>query len=305
MASQHLPTPAEIPFNTYTMKKPLVGTVVSTEIATAAHRAPGVETRHIVIKSPGLKYLSGQSIGVIPPGINPRNNRPNVLRLYSVASCGRGDDRRGDTVSVIVARHYWDNEETGEKQVPGVCSHYLCDAKVGDELQLTGPVGKRFLLPVDFAERDFVFLATGTGVAPFRGMLADLLESGYEKTVTLVLGVPYADSILYDAEFQALVAKHPNFKYVVAVSRGEDKNQYSDLFPTRGDKVYAHIAMWDQRDVIGPSLMKDNTAVYMCGLKGMEVGLHEVMNKMGQTYGNVEDLVAKLGDEGRLLEEVY
>ncbi len=302
----HLPTPADLPINTFSMKHPLQAKVVSNLQLTAAHRAPWAETRHILIHTPGLSYVAGQSVGVMPPGIDPRTNRPYAMRLYSIASCGRGDNRQSDTVSLIIARHFWDNPATGEKGIPGVCSNFLCNTKPGDELLLTGPVGKRFLLPVDFMERDFIFIATGTGVAPFRAMLADLYDSGYERsgrTVTLILGVPYADSILYDAEFKAL-QQYPNFNYVTAISRGDAVNPYPDLFPTRGNKVYAHIALWHGRELIAPSLLRPNTALYMCGLKGMETGVQDVIDHIGREAG-IESLTTQLAADGRLLREVY
>lgn len=64
---------------------------------------------------------------------------------------------------------YYD-EVTGQS-VPdkkGVCSNYLCDAKPGDEVLLTGPTGKVLLLPESSPEADVIMVATGTGVAPFR-----------------------------------------------------------------------------------------------------------------------------------------
>jgi len=303
----HLPTPTDLPINTFSMKHPLQATVLANTQLTAPARAPWNDTRHILIQTPGLSYVSGQSVGVMPPGIDPRTNRPYAMRLYSIASCGRGDDRKGDTLSLVVARHFWDNPETGEKGIPGVCSHFLCDSKPGDKLLLTGPVGKRFVLPLDFMERDFVFVATGTGVAPFRAMLADLFDQGYERSgrsVTLVLGVPFADSILYDNEFQAMKKQYANFTYVTAISRGDDVNPYPDLFPTRGNKVYAHIALWHNRQHIAPSLLRSNSVVYMCGLKGMETGVQDVIDHVGKESG-IEGLSAQLLAEGRLLREVY
>ena len=45
----------------------------------------------------------------------------------------------------------------------GVCSNYLCDINPGDEVLVTGPSGKRFLLPANPEEHDFLFIAAGTG----------------------------------------------------------------------------------------------------------------------------------------------
>jgi ferredoxin--NADP+ reductase len=33
-----------------------------------------------------MPFWEGQSYGVIPPGTNPKNGKPNSVRLYSIAS---------------------------------------------------------------------------------------------------------------------------------------------------------------------------------------------------------------------------
>lgn len=307
MNLKHLPPIAEVPFNHFTPKKPYTGKVLSSTLLTAAHRAPFTETRHITISTPGLPYIAGQSIGVIVPGIDPRTSKPFAMRLYSVASCGRGDDRQSNTASLVVARHFWSNPVTDQHNIPGVCSSHLCDARPGAPLTLTGPVGKRFILPPDFLDRDFVFIATGTGIAPFRAFLHDLYDWGYEKSrhsCTLILGVPHADSILYDDEFKALAQKHANFTYATAVSRGEEFNPYADLFPTRNNKMYAHVMLWHHRDTIAPAVLRPNAAIYFCGLKGMESGIYDVINHIGNEAG-LENLAITMAEDGRMLREVY
>lgn len=52
----------------------------------AGPNAPG-ETCHIIIDHGGaMPFWEGQSYGVIPPGTNPKNGKPNSVRLYSIAS---------------------------------------------------------------------------------------------------------------------------------------------------------------------------------------------------------------------------
>ena len=55
-----------------------------------------------------MPYWEGQSYGVIPPGTNPKNGKPNSVRLYSIASSRYGDDMTGTTTSLCVRRAtYW------------------------------------------------------------------------------------------------------------------------------------------------------------------------------------------------------
>ena len=51
-------------------------------------------------------------------------------------------------------------------------SNFLCDMKEGEEISCQGPFGDFILRP---PLRDTIFIATGTGVAPFRSMLHWLL----------------------------------------------------------------------------------------------------------------------------------
>lgn len=47
-----------------------------------------------------VPYREGQSIGVIPDGID-KNGKPHKLRLYSIASSALGDFGNSKTVSVL------------------------------------------------------------------------------------------------------------------------------------------------------------------------------------------------------------
>lgn len=293
----------EVPFNLFKSTNPLLGEVLENRRLTPPERPPPNDVRHIVLSSPGLSYLPGQSIGVVPEGYDLRSGKPHKLRLYSVSSESKGDYGDGQTVSTVVVRHFWDNEETGETSIPGVCSKQLCDCEAGDKVKLTGPVGKRFLLPTDFHERDLIFVATGTGIAPYRGMLKEVFDQDYRGRLFLIFGVQYADTVLYDDEFRSYLDRR-NFRYITALSREAEKNPFPDEVPTRGNKMYVQVRMWQHREEIRQSLEKPDTIVYQCGLKGMETGVFQVIDKIGGQMGQ-PDLSNRLKAEGRMLLEVY
>ena len=75
----------------------------------------------------------------------------------------------------------------------GACSNYLCSLKPGDGVRVSGPSGKKFVLPNDVDDHAYVFVATGTGIAPFRGMVKELLHGPngpIERPIHVVMGVP-------------------------------------------------------------------------------------------------------------------
>lgn len=295
--------PSDIPLNLFKSTNPLIGTVLENCRLTPPHLPPANDVRHLGTRSPGLSFLPGQSIGAVPEGIDPRTGKPHKLRLYSVASESKGDYGDSQTVSIVVVRHFWDDEQTREENIPGVCSKYLCDFEAGGELKITGPVGKRCLLPLDFHDRDMIFLATGTGIAPFRGMLKEMFKQDYQGNVFLIFGVQNADTVLYDDEFRSYLNRI-NFRYMTALSRESEQNPFPDEVPTRDNKMYVQVRMWQHRKVISQSLEKPDTIICICGLKGMKKGIFQVIDRMAEQIGDPH-LLGRMHDEGRLLLEVY
>ena len=105
----------------------------------------------------------------------------SAWRFYSIASTRYGDDLDGNSVSLCVRRAvYWCPElKADDPAKKGVCSNFLCDAKPGDEIAVTGPTGKVMLMPEATPEADLIMVATGTGIAPYRSMIRRLFV---EKT---------------------------------------------------------------------------------------------------------------------------
>lgn len=293
-----------IPVNLFTVQKPLIGETVENKRLTPESRGPENDVRHVTIRyQEKLPYRPGQSVGVLIPGIDPLTGKPHKLRLYSVASTRLGDFADGQTVSLCVVRHFWDNPKTGEKHIPGLASNYLCDLKVGDPVTLTGPVGRHFLLPEDFRERDLILVATGTGIAPYRGMLKEIFEAGFKGRVWLYFGVKFRDTLLYDHEFEAY-RKHKNYFYVKALSR-EEPNPVPDIVLTRENRMYVQVKMFQDRKLLQEALARPDSIVYICGLKGMENGIYPVLDRIGAELKIEGSFVAKLKAEQRLKVEVY
>src|SRR5580700_1053083 len=96
----------------------------------------------------------------------------------------------------------------------GYMSNFLCDMKAGDEISCQGPFGDFILRP---PMRDTIFIATGTGIAPFRSMLHWVLASEAlhaEKHLYLIFGNRTEEGIYYHDEFLRLAQEHPNFHYL-------------------------------------------------------------------------------------------
>ncbi|XP_073142478.1 ferredoxin--NADP reductase, leaf-type isozyme, chloroplastic [Henckelia pumila] len=264
--------------NKFKPKEPYIGRCLFNTRITGDD-APG-ETWHMVFSTEGeVPYREGQSIGVIPEGVD-KNGKPHKLRLYSIASSALGDFGDSKTVSLCVKRLVYTNDQ-GEI-VKGVCSNFLCDLKPGSEVKITGPVGKEMLMPKD-PNANIIMLGTGTGIAPFRSFLWKMFFEKHEDykfngLAWLFLGVPTSSSLLYKEEFEKMQEKFSdNFRLDFAVSR-EQVN-------AKGEKMYIQTRMAEYAEELWEMLKKDNTYIYMCGLKGMEKGIDDIMVSLAAKDG--------------------
>jgi ferredoxin--NADP+ reductase len=280
MADIQLP---EVELNIYSPKNPAEATIVENYVCTA-ESSPNI-IRHITFDISGTElegqFVTGQSIGVLPPGINEKG-RPHKLRLYSVSSPTKGEDGKPHLVSTTVKRA---NEEVDGTFYQGVCSNYLCNLKPGDKVKVTGPSGRKYLLPTNSLDYNYVFFATGTGIAPFRGMIMELFEKGITNQVALVFGCPYRTDVIYPKYFTEMEAMHDNFHYIKMISR-EDRRE-------DGSKYYVQTSIDDRSETLSPILGKDNTLIYLCGMKGMESGIYQNLALQGFT-----DYLTLKGDLG-------
>lgn len=99
----------------------------------------------------------------------------------------------------------------------GFATNWFWTLKEGDEITITLPYGT-FVLKEPI-ENDLVFVATGTGLAPFRSMIRVLLREGFKKNITLIFGVRHEHEVLYESEFRDLEKQYPHFKFIPTISR--------------------------------------------------------------------------------------
>jgi ferredoxin--NADP+ reductase len=178
----------------------------------------------------------------------------------------------------------------------GIASNYLCDLKPGDEVRVTGPAGKTFLLPDD-PETNLILVATGTGIAPFRAFLRRIYGElpGWTGRVWLFFGVRTAGECLYREEFESYLDR-PGYRHVFAFSREQQTAE--------GARMYVHHRMAEQREELGQLLQREPTVLYICGLKGMEAGV-EALFRASLPGGRPWPSFADLRKQGHVLVETY
>jgi ferredoxin-NADP reductase len=197
---------------------------------------------------PRFGFVPGQwlSVKVITP------DGEEMTRAYSIASPPSGNGQ----VALCLNRVQ-----------DGFMSNYLCSLDQGARIEFQGPFGDFILRP---PPRDTVFIATGTGIAPFRSMLHWLLAESDRhqgRQFWLLFGARYEDDIYYREEFEHLAAKHANFHFLPTLSRVTP--EWKGL---RG-YVQEHLA-----EIVGA---RSDLHAYICGLDKMVKANRELLKSFG------------------------
>ncbi|CAA9584880.1 Ferredoxin--NADP(+) reductase [uncultured Synechococcales cyanobacterium] len=292
---------SDIPVNIYRPKDPFVGRCLDNQ--TIIREGAIGKVRHVVFDISGgdLRYLEGQSIGIIPPG-EDANGKPHKLRLYSIASTRHGDYGDDKTISLCVRELEYKHPETGET-VYGTCSSYLCNLEKDADVKITGPVGSSFLLPED-PNANVIMMATGTGIAPFRAFLWRMFKEKHEDykfngSAWLIFGIATTPNILYKEELEELQSEFgDHFRMDYAISR-EQKNQ-------KGGKMYLQDRIAENAEQMWRLLQQENTHTFICGLKGMEGGIDEALSLVAAKEGvNWSEFQKQLKKNNRWHVETY
>ena len=288
------PTLPAVKMNLVRAREPVAARVTYNELCMRGKSASFVKHLEIDVSNTVLagNFTAGQSFGIITPGVDAAG-KTHKVRLYSIACPTWGEDGKGAILSTTPKRLI--DEHTQQRPTDdannhrlflGVCSNYLCDLNEGDEVRLSGPSGKRFLLPDTPREHNYLFVATGTGIAPFRGMLMELLESpqgACANRIDLVMGVPYTTDLLYDDYFRRMASENENFHYHTAVSREPSAHAERGLYVDQLIEANIH--------TFHPILSDERTLIYICGLSGMQMGMYRLLDrhKLSAGYLNIKD----------------
>lgn len=194
---------------------------------------------------PGVEKFSfrpGQWVGVYCDDFRDENNRP-VRRAFSIASVP------GEPfLELCVARG------------PALSAH-LQDLEPGATVHVDGPYGLFWLRPA----QKYVFVAGGTGIAPFRPMLHEALKAGAE--VLLVYSIKTPSDFIYRDELEGLAQNHKKFKLVVTLTVDEFPNWKGE----RG-RVQTFLDKYFTKGCLA----------YVCGPPGMVEGVENKLVELGQ-----------------------
>lgn len=149
-----------------------------------------------------IEFTAGQYIQLETPAYG-KTPEP-VYRAYSMASPAS----RGDYIELII------------RLVPGgICTTYVFELlEEGDEATINGPYGEFTLSDTD---RDIVFIAGGSGIAPIRSILFQMVEQNNPRRATFFYGCNELRDLYLADEMREFEEKVPNFEYVPTVAKPE------------------------------------------------------------------------------------
>lgn len=268
--------------------------VVSTRRVTAED-TDEVRQIHLRIDEPAFYFLEGQNIGVLVPGPHAFGNKTHH-RYYTIANAKA--EEGGVELELLVRRCFYIDEVSGE-QYAGVASNYLCDAREGDRITLTGPHRSPFRIPADPGS-NLLMLGTGTGIAPFRAFLRRIYEEhkGWQGKVRLYYGARTGTEMLYMNDLNGDLTNYldeKTFKAIQSLRQGILDDEADAL----GQGIEENAAeVWKLAQ-------DDKTRVYLAGMKKIADALDQAMEKAAGSAERWQSVKRRLVEEGRWSELTY
>ena len=176
---------------------------------------------------------------------------PKTFRSYSIVAL---DDK---TLTLLI-----------DTRVGGIASKFFEASKEGTELNLIGvPLGR---FAVQNTEKSKIFVATGTGLAPFVPMIKTILQKNPDAEVKLYFGARHEKDDYCEHFFEDFSRdKHPNFQIIHCISQPEDNLPESSI-EGRVTKVVPE----KEQDCSEPEF-------YLCGNPKMVDDIQEVLRQHG------------------------
>jgi benzoyl-CoA 2,3-dioxygenase component A len=138
-------------------------------------------------------------------------------------------------------------------------------------------------------------ICTGTGIAPMRAMIQRRLRvaPGAGGSLTLIYGGRTPGELPYREELERLPRDFVDAHFA-----------YSRV--PRWPRQYVQDLLRQQSHAVASLILRDRCYVYLCGLVGMEQGVHDALADILRAAGaDWDQLLPQLTAEGRYHVEVY
>ncbi len=210
------------------------------------------ELRFRLTNPPTISFKPGQYIQLEAPEY-PGNPQP-VYRAYSMSSPAQ----ENGGIELII------------RQAPnGVCTTWVFRyLKVGDRVRLNGPYGDFWLRPT---ERRIVFIAGGSGFAPFKSIIQSQPEELSRRGTTFFFGARARKDLFHLDFMQRYTGRYAGLRFIPALSMPEPGDEWT------GERGLITGVL--DRHVPDAS----NTEFYLCGSPGLIDACAKVLRAKGVT----------------------
>jgi ferredoxin--NADP+ reductase len=249
------------------------------------------------IDEPAFRFQEGQSIGVAVPGPHAFGNMQHH-RYYSIANARATTIEDEVHVQIIVRRCFYIDEVSGE-QYPGIASNFLCDAKPGDSITITGPYKSVFNMPRD-PESNLLMIGTGTAIAPFRAFIQHIYEheKNWKGKVRLFFGDKTGLDLGYMNDVDKDLANYyteQTFKAYQSISKRYILNADEALEQTMEDNL---AEAWEM-------LQDPKTYVFLAGSRKTSDSLNKTLAEHAGSVETWDEMKQKLQADNRWSELIY
>ena len=160
---------------------------------------------------------------------------------------------------------------------PGQMSSYIFNLQPGDKVTISGPYGEFFARKTN---NEMVFVGGGAGMAPMRSHIFDQLKRlNTERKMTFWYGARSLREAFYTEEFDELQAKHPNFKWHLALSEPMPEDNWT------GPKGFIHQVLYD--NYLKNHKAPEDCEYYLCGPPMMNSAVIKMLESLGVERENI------------------
>lgn len=206
---------------------------------------------------PRIEFEAGQYVLLTVPGTPQKKS-------YSIASPPQTEH----AIELLV-----------DVRPQGHGTSYLGGMEPGHEIEFMAPIGQFLVEPrsseVGQNEHELVFVATGSGIAPFKAMIEDLLVyQGDDRPITLVWGLRHVEDQFWYDDFGLLAEQHANFEFHPVLS------QPPEDWPLSQGRVTDVLLAYEF-----PQL--GSTGFYLCGGSSMIEDAKHVLQQRGVVEAHI------------------
>jgi Na+-transporting NADH:ubiquinone oxidoreductase subunit F len=149
----------------------------------------------------------------------------------------------------------------------GICTTYVFEhLQEGEPVTINGPYGDVFLRDTD---NDIIFIAGGSGMAPIKAMLYDMLEKGIDRRARYFFGARAVRDLFLVDQMRELEEKLPRFQFIPALSEPLPEDNWEGDTGLITEVLDRHVESIE------------NTEAYLCGSPGMIDAAVAVLTRKG------------------------